>query len=272
MPHTGKKQSVPLEIFLKFRKVLPAVTKVTKQKPVFLNFRFKLKIMRTIGLIGGTSWHSTIVYYRLINEMVGKVIGTQANPPMIIYSLNIELMREQDREKINMKYLEVALKLHSAGAEALVICANTPHMVWEHVQPKIDIPILHIADAVGKEAVRQDLKTLGLLGNRPTMTGNFIQDRLKEAFDIKTIIPDDQAVLEKSHNYVSKELTQGKFTPEARSFFLEQMEVLRDRGADGIILGCTELPMLLDQKDFSLPLMATTELHAQMAADFILGE
>ncbi len=226
--------------------------------------------MRTIGLIGGTSWHSTIVYYKLINELVGKEIGSQANPPLIIYSLNIELMREQDREKINAKYLEVSRKLHAAGAEALVICANTPHMVWDYVQPKIEIPILHIADAVGKAAVRQNLKTLGLLGNRPTMTGNFIQDRLSKEFSMNTIVPEDQEALDKAHYFVSNELTQGKFSPEAREFFVKQMEILKDRGADGIILGCTELPMLLDQKDSPLPLMATTELHAQMAADFIL--
>ncbi len=148
--------------------------------------------MKKIGLIGGTSWHSTIVYYRLINEMVGEKIGTQANPELLIYSLNIELMREQNKEKINKKYLEIANTLQNAGAEALVICANTPHMVFDFVQPKIEIPILHIADAIGKEAREKGLKTLGLLGNRPTMTGDFIPKYLKEHYDIDTIIPDAQ--------------------------------------------------------------------------------
>lgn len=104
--------------------------------------------MKTLGMIGGTSWHSTIVYYRLINELVGEKIGPQANPPLIVHSINIELMREQDKEKINAKYLDVSQKLQNAGAEAIIICANTPHMTYEFVQPKIDIPILHIADAV----------------------------------------------------------------------------------------------------------------------------
>lgn len=225
--------------------------------------------MKKIGLIGGTSWHSTIVYYRLINEMVGEKIGSQANPDLLIYSLNIELMREQNKEKINRKYLEIANTLQAAGAEALVICANTPHMVYNFVQPQIKIPILHIADAIGKEAQRLELKTLGLLGNRPTMTGDFIPSYLKEKYNIETIIPDAEFI-DKNHHYVSVELTQGIFSDEAKIFFLEQMELLKQKGAEGIILGCTELPMLLEASDYDLPLIATTQLHAKMAADFIL--
>lgn len=227
--------------------------------------------MRTIGLIGGTSWHSTIVYYRLINELAAKKIGTQANPPLIIYSLNIELMREQDREKINHSYLHIARKLEIAGAKALVICANTPHMVYDFVQPKISIPILHIADAVGKEAAGKGLQRLGLLGNRPTMTGGFIQKRLSEKFELQTLIPDEE-YLAAAHEFVSKELTQGKFTETARSFFIDQMQLLKEKGAQGIILGCTELPLLVGQEDFDLPLIPTTQLHAQMAVDFILED
>jgi aspartate racemase len=226
--------------------------------------------MKKIGLIGGTSWHSTIVYYRLINEMVGEKIGTQANPELLIYRLNIELMREQNKEKINNKYLDIANTLQDAGAEALVICANTPHMVFDFVQPKIKIPILHIADAIGKEAREKGLKTLGLLGNRPTMTGDFIPSYLKEHYDIDTILPDAQYI-DQNHHYVSAELTRGLFTQEAKTFFGEQMELLKAKGADGIILGCTELPMLLDASDFNLPMIATTQLHAKMAANFILG-
>ena len=226
--------------------------------------------MRKIGLIGGTSWHSTIVYYRLINELVGEKIGAQANPELILYSLNIELMREQNKEKIDNKYLEITRTLQEAGAEAIVICANTPHMVFPFVQPRVDIPILHIADAIGKEASKKDLNTLGLLGNRPTMKGDFISSYLSEKYDINTLIPDGGNI-DKCHHYISNELTQGIFSKEARSFFLEQMKKLKEKGAEGIILGCTELPMLLNEKDFDLPLIATTTLHAQMAADFILG-
>ncbi len=225
--------------------------------------------MKKIGLIGGTSWHSTIVYYRLINEMVGEKIGTQANPELLIYSLNVELMREQNVEKINNKYLKIAQTLQTAGAEALVICANTPHMVYKFVQPQINIPILHIADAIGIEAKRLNLSRLGLLGTLPTMKGDFISSHLKENYEIETIIPDNE-YLKQNHDYISEELTKGIFSEEAKKFYLHQMELLRGKGAQGIILGCTELPMLIEQKDFDLPLIATTQLHAKMASDFIL--
>ena len=226
--------------------------------------------MKTLGLIGGTSWHSTIVYYRLINELVGKKIGPQANPPLIVHSINIELMREQDKEKINAKYLEVSQKLQNAGAAAIVICANTPHMTYDFVQPKMDIPILHIADAVGEEAKRLGLIKLGLLGNRPTMTGNFIPSVLRNKYGIETIIPEAHC-MGQAHNYVSNELTQGQFTEKAKQFFIAQINLLKARGADGVILGCTELPILIKPEDVEIPTLSTTDLHAQMAADFILA-
>lgn len=222
-------------------------------------------------MIGGTSWHSTIEYYRLINELVGEKIGTQANPELIIYSINIELMRRQDRDEINAKYLEVSRKLEKAGAEAIVICANTPHMTWKYIQSKIGIPVLHIGEAIGREAQQKGLKKLGLLGNKPTIIGNFIPDYLKENFGIETLLPSHNDIL-RSHHYVSKELTQGKFTEEARQFYLKTIESFKEQGADGVILGCTELPILLDQEDVDFPLIATTQLHAQLAADFILSE
>src|SRR5690554_3736331 len=146
--------------------------------------------MNTLGLIGGTSWHATIDYYRRINQLVGNEIGTDKNPELIIHSINIEVMRAQNLEKIVEKYLDVSRKLEQAGAKAIVICANTPHMAYEFVQPKIDIPILHIADAIGKEASRLGLKNLGLLGNRPTMTKNFIPKVLESKYNMETIIPE----------------------------------------------------------------------------------
>ena len=225
--------------------------------------------MKTLGLIGGTSWHSTVAYYKLINEGVGAHIGTQGNPELIIYSINIEIMRALDRDKIHAKYLEVSKRIIEAGAQGILICANTPHMVYSHVQPKIEVPMLHIADATGKEAARLGLGKLGLLGNRPTMTGSFIPEVLKRNYGIETIIPEEQ-YLSESHHYVSKELTQGKFTDAAREFFLQQIQYLKDRGADGIILGCTELPLLIDAGELDIPALPTTDLHAAMAVDFIL--
>ena len=227
--------------------------------------------MNLLGMIGGTSWHSTIEYYRLLNELVGEKIGTQQNPPLLLYSLNVKLMRENDSEKIKNSYLEIAQKLESVGAKAIVICANTPHMVYDFVQPKINVPILHIADAVAKEAKQKSYKKLGLLGTRPTMQGDFLQGRLRDKHQIETLIPADNFI-DETHRFISEELTQGKFTDTAKKFYLEQMQLLKERGAEAIILGCTELPMLIKAKDTEIPLLDTTKLHAEMATEFILKD
>lgn len=227
--------------------------------------------MNLLGMIGGTSWHSTIEYYRLLNELVGDKIGTQQNPPLLLYSLNVKLMRENDSEKIKNSYLEIAQKLETGGAKALIICANTPHMVYDFVQPKINVPILHIADAVAKEAKQKSYKKLGLLGTRPTMQGDFLQGRLRDKHQIETLIPADDFI-DETHRFISEELTQGKFTDAAKKFYLEQMQLLKERGAEAIILGCTELPMLIKEKDTEIPLLDTTKLHAEMATEFILKD
>lgn len=227
--------------------------------------------MKTLGLIGGTSWHSTIEYYRLINSLVSEKIGSKYNPPLLMYSLNVALMREGDTEKIKQAYLDISKNLSKAGAEAILICANTPHLVYDFVQPQLDIPILHIADAIAKDANAKGLKNLGLLGTMPTMTQGFLQKRIAEQSDIKIIIP-EESHLQMTHDLIANELTQGNFSAQAKTFYINQMQLLKNRGADGIILGCTELPMLLDDKDFSLPMLNTTFLHAQMARDFILSD
>jgi aspartate racemase len=226
--------------------------------------------MKLLGMIGGTSWHSTVEYYRLINELAGNQFGVSQNPPLLLYSLNIQLMREQNIEKIQTAYLEISRKLEIAGARAIIICANTPHMIYDYVQPQINIPILHIAEAIGKEAQKQELKNLGLLGTKPTMTMDFIPGYLDKNFGIQTVYADRKDFGE-IHRYISEDLTQGKFTPEAKNYFINQMKSLENKGADGIILGCTELPMLLSQEDFHLPLMDTTQLHAQLAVEFLLA-
>ena len=227
--------------------------------------------MRTLGMIGGTSWHSTIAYYRLINQGVGEKIGHHLNPPLILHSINIAVMREQNWEKINQTYLDTAQKLRDAGAQAIVICANKPHRVYDFVQPKVEIPILHIAESVGRKAAELGIRKLGLLGNKPTMTGGFIPSYLESHFEIETLIP-DEPYIDRSHYFVSKELTQGQFSAKAKTVYIDQIERLREKGADGIILGCTELPLLLSQEDASIPLIETTQLHAKAAVDFILSD
>ncbi len=226
--------------------------------------------MRTLGLIGGTSWHSTVTYYKEINRLVEESLQRPDNPPLILHSLNVALMREGDNQKIKKKYLEVGLKLQEAGAEAILICANTPHLVYEDVQPKLQIPILHIADATGEEAKRRKFSKLGLLGTLPTMQEDFIRKRLQHNYTIETLLL-DPSFRQLCHDFIAQELTRGIFLDKARIFFKNQISLLKNRGAEGIILGCTELPELLKDSDFSTNLLSTTDLHIQKGVDFILG-
>ncbi|SHE90406.1 aspartate racemase [Psychroflexus salarius] len=226
--------------------------------------------MKLLGLIGGTSYHSTLEYYKLINEGVSKQIGFDANPELLIYSINIDVMRRQDIDEINSTYLKVAQKLQKAGAEAIIICANTPHMAVEFVQPKIDIPFLHIADAIGQEAKKYNYKSLLLLGNKPTTTKAFLKDYLAENYGLKIVIPSESNI-NKSHYYVSKELTQGQFTSEAKQFYKELIKTHQER-IDAAILGCTELPILLKDEKSVVPFLKTTDLHIKSAINFILNK
>lgn len=227
--------------------------------------------MKTLGLIGGTSYHSTIDYYRMLNERVGEKIGADKNPTLLLYSLNIELMRSGDLEQIKEAYLEISKKLIGMGAEGILICANTPHLVYEYVQPKIDVPILHIAQAIGEYAQDNNFSKLGLFGTKATVKLGFIAKYLKNEFDIETILPKKDEI-DSIHHYISKELTQGKFTEEARSYFLDQMNELSSNGAEAMILGCTELPILIKEDMTEHPLIDTTGLHVELAVRFILDK
>ncbi|HKL02419.1 MAG TPA: amino acid racemase [Cryomorphaceae bacterium] len=226
--------------------------------------------MKTLGMIGGTSWHATVEYYKSINKIVGEAHDNMESPPLIIYSINIEVMRAGDKDRIKKTYLEVSQKLEAAGAEAIVICANTPHLVCETVQPQIGVPFLHIARATGDEAKRKGMKKLGLLGTLPTMKGDFISGLLKREYGIEVLVPQGNA-FQTAHDFISKELTRGIFSEKAEKFYTEQIDVFADNGADGVILGCTELPILFRDIKTALPLLSTTDLHAEMAANFVLG-
>ena len=227
--------------------------------------------MKLLGIIGGTSWHATVVYYTRINQLAAKYIGEAANPPLLIYSQDITVMRSGEIDRIKASYLSIAKTLENQGAEAIVIAANTPHIIAPYVQEQIGIPILHIADSTAKKAKKKGVTTLGLLGTLPTMTKDFLKARLKEIHNLDTIIPDDKH-LEKVHEYISKDLTQGKFTEESKTYFKNQMDLLVEKGAEAIILGCTELPILFKDVDYKVPLLDTTELHVNDAVEFIFKD
>lgn len=227
--------------------------------------------MKKLGMIGGTSWHSTVDYYRLINELSAKRLDDGSNPPLILYSLNIALMREMNIDKISAAYLDIANKLHAAGAEAIIICANTPHLVYPVVAPRVEIPVLHIADATAHEATKLGIHKLGLLGTKATMEKDFLKHRLRKEHNIDTLTPGLTA-RDEIHRIISQELTHGIFNDAAKEVMIDEMAKLKLQGADGIILGCTELPLLIKPDDFDLPLLNTTLLHAEMAVEFIFSD
>jgi aspartate racemase len=234
------------------------------------------KKMRTIGLIGGTSWHSTIEYYSYINQMVNDIHKDNTNPPLIIFNLNQKLihdLQKQDNwDSIAQLLSDAGKKLKLAGAEAIVFCANTPHKVYNQVQKTLDIPILHIADATGEAIQEKKLNKVGLIGTIYTMEENFITSRLKEKYNIEAIVPDDANARKELHRIIQQELTLGIFKEDSKKFILNEIEKLKSLGAQGIVLGCTEFPLVIKPEDVDFPVFNTTYLHAEAAVKFILSQ
>jgi len=230
--------------------------------------------MRTLGLIGGTSWYSTVEYYRYINQTINERYGDNTNPPLVLFNLNqqhvFELQRQDRWDDIAAMLSDAARKLKSAGAEAVMFCANTPHKVYKKVVANTGMRILHIADATGDAIAAKKLKKVGLLGTIFTMEDGFIPEWLKEHFGVETLAPSSRDSRLELHRIIQEELDMGKFLPKTKDYILAEIEKLRRGGAQGIVLGCTEFPLIIKQSDVSLPVFDTTTLHAQLAVDFIL--
>lgn len=229
--------------------------------------------MKTLGLIGGTSWVSTVEYYSNINKLVNERLGGLNSAKLILYSVNFEEYippaDPRDWDKLRVEWSVIALKLQSAGAECIVMCANTPHVFADDIQQSIKIPIIHIAEATAKEILKKGLNKAALLGTRITMEQPFFRKRLEE-FGVSAITPDerDRAFV---HSSIFSELGKNVFTEETKNRYLKIIDSLRAEGADGIILGCTEIPMLIKQSDCDIPLFDTTLIHCKAAVDFALG-
>jgi aspartate racemase len=230
--------------------------------------------MKTLGLIGGTSWHSTVDYYRAINTQVNARLGGMHSARLLLYSVNFEELRPPADpagwQEIAAKLAAIARKLETAGAECLVLCANTPHVVADQVQEHIAIPLLHIAEATARAISEKRLASVGLLGTRFTMEQPFFKERLARA-GITALVPDDND-RHFLHESIFGELTHGVFKPETRQAYLDIIRKLVARGAEGVILGCTEIPMLLGDAECGVPAFDTTLLHASAAVDFALGD
>ena len=228
--------------------------------------------MKTIGLVGGTGWISSAEYYRIINEEINRRSGGLEFARCILYSLNyaeIDAFNKQnDKEGVYHLILDASMKLAGSGADFIILCANTLHQFVDRLEQETDLPIIHIAEATADEIRRKNLSKVGLLGTKQTMEMDFYKSRLKEK-EIDTVIPElhDRDFIQKT---ISEELLRGVFSEASRNRFIEICKELNKRGAGGIVLGCTEIPLLLRQEDIDIPIINTLTVHALAAVDFAL--
>ncbi|WP_342360853.1 aspartate/glutamate racemase family protein [Terrarubrum flagellatum] len=230
--------------------------------------------MKRIGLIGGTSWESTVIYYRLFNERVRDRLGGLHSARLILSSVDMEEMdqhmRAGDWNGLGEKLAEEARRLKRASAEAIILCTNTMHKVADHIRAASDLPFLDIREATGRAIVARGVKRPLLLATRYTMESDFFARRLEADFGLQPVIPnaDDRTVI---HDVIFNELCRGIVRPEAKAAYLAAVGKAREAGADGVIFGCTEIGMLLSQADLDLPAFDTTPIHVDAALDFAFG-
>ncbi len=229
--------------------------------------------MKTIGLIGGLTWLSTLDYYRLLNEMVNKQLGGVEAGQIILYSVNfgeIKVLTEAGQwDEIVKQISGAAKKLEQAGADCILIGANTMHKIADEIQAAVAIPVIHIAEEVAASIKEKKLSRVALLGTKYTMQLDFYKNKLA-ANGISTIIP-NEAEIEIINTAIYTEMGKGIFTTATKAKFMEIIERLIYEGAEGIILGCTEIPILIKQEDCSVPVFDTTCIHAKAAVKFALG-
>lgn len=230
--------------------------------------------MKTIGLIGGMSWQSSIEYYRIINEESQKILGGFHTCYSIMYSVDIDpilkLQHEGKWDLLAKMMVDAAQKLERGGADFILICANTMHKTADVVEKNISIPLIHISDTTGEAIKAKKMKKVGLLGTPFTMQQDFYKERLDHKFGLDVIIPEDQKDRDFIYEVICKELDFGIINESSKVKFLEIIGKLVQRGAEGVVLGCTEIPLLVKQEDTKIPLFNTTRLHALEAVRLAL--
>jgi len=231
------------------------------------------EVMKTIGLIGGMSWESSLEYYRILNEIVKEKLGGFHSAKCILYSVDFEevekLQHQGDWDELTRLMKDAAQRLEGAGSDFVIICTNTMHKMADEVQGAINIPVLHIVD-VTAEAIKGNGQTrVGLLGTKFTMEQDFYKGRLKDQHGLDVLIPsaDERQVV---HDILYSELCLGEIKEISKETFKSVIQNLVDRGAQGVILGCTEIPLIVSQDDYAIPVYDTTTLHAKAAVDFAL--
>lgn len=229
--------------------------------------------MKTIGLIGGMSWESTQTYYQLINQLVRERLGGLHSAKLVLYSVDfaeIEALQHQGDWDATARILERAARsLEAAGADFLVLCTNTMHKVAKSIESAVSVPLLHIADATAQVLLRNGVTRVGLLGTRFTMEQAFYRERLEQQ-GLEVLIP-DEAQREAVHSIIYQELCQGIIKADSRATYLDVVSSLSARGAQAVILGCTEIGLLIGAQDTSVKLYDTTEIHARQAVEFALS-
>ena len=231
--------------------------------------------MKTIGLLGGMSWESSIEYYRIINETVRARLGGLHSAKSIMYSVDFaEIERLQDQGRWNEAtalMIDGAERLERGGADFLLICTNTMHKMADAVEAQIQIPLLHIADATAEALKARDLKQIGLLGTKFTMEQDFYKGRLTEKYGLKVLIPNQEG-REMIHRVIYDELCMGVVSSSSREAFAKVINQFAETGAEGVILGCTEIGLLIGEEDSPVPLFDTTTIHAVAAVEYALSE
>lgn len=230
--------------------------------------------MQVIGLIGGMSWQSTCAYYRLINEMVAQKLGGQHSAQLVLYSVDFDPV---ERAQNDQRWDEAALvladagkALKRAGADFMVICTNTMHKVADEVQQSSGLPLLHIIDVTGKAIQQEGMRRVGLIGTRFTMEDGFYQDRLRDRFGLEVLTPPD-ADRRDIHRVIYDELCHGRIKSSSRELYQRIISDLARSGAEGVVLGCTEIPLLITPDHATIALFDTTRLHAEAAVALALG-
>ncbi len=230
--------------------------------------------MRVVGILGGMSWESTLEYYRVMNEEVSRRLGGLSSARILLSSVDFAplaaAMAEDRWGAVLETLIAEARRLAEAGAEALVVATNTMHRFASELEESSGIPLLHIADAAGAAAKAGGVRSVGLMGTKFTMEGNFYRERLERLWGLQVLVPEEGARRE-INRVIFGEHCAGIFKDASTRFLLSEAETLASRGAQGVILGCTELPLVMKEGDASVPLWDTSLLHARMAVDFMLG-
>lgn len=229
--------------------------------------------MKTIGLIGGLSWESSAIYYREINELIREKLGGSHSAKLLMYSVDFaefEVLQHQEKwDELTQLMIDAGMRLKNGGADFIVICTNTMHKMAGEVESGVGLPLLHIADAAAMGIKQSGLSQVALLGTKFTMEQDFYKARLVQKHHIGVIVP-EAGEREIIHSVIYNELVKGKVLQTSREKYIDIINSMKNRGAEGIVLGCTEIPMLIRQQDTVVPVFDTTKLHAAAVVEYAL--